>query len=49
MPGNGKLISIWTESILEKPPLETLDELRPLKDWFAETGLEKLSDISEWG
>jgi hypothetical protein len=48
IPGNGRKISIWDDSILGNPPLQQDPSLTPLFNWFQEHGLNTLFDISKW-
>lgn len=49
VPGNGKQIKIWNDSILGDPPLEWNQNLHRLKTWMDEQNLKTLFDISDWG
>jgi hypothetical protein len=46
--GNGKLIKLWSDNILENPPLESVEELIPLKSRLLENGYQNISNIKEW-
>jgi hypothetical protein len=46
--GNGKIINVWTYSIKGSPPLESIEELSPIKQWFFSQGCMKLVDLSDW-
>jgi ribonuclease HI len=48
IPGNGKDISIWEDSVLGEPTLSTRQDLRRLRDWMQTNSLHKLWDISAW-
>lgn len=48
IPGNGKLISIWNDSILKKSPLSQDESLRLIKDWLAHQNKFTKYDISIW-
>jgi hypothetical protein len=49
IPGNGKEINIWEDSVLGEPPLSTKQGLMRLKDWMHLQNLHSLWDISSWG
>jgi hypothetical protein len=49
VPGNGKQIKIWNDSIQGDPPLEWNQNLHRLKAWMEEQNLKTLFDISAWG
>jgi ribonuclease HI/exonuclease III len=49
VPGNGKQINIWNDSILGDPPLVWNQNLHRLKIWMEEQNLKTLFDISAWG
>jgi ribonuclease HI/exonuclease III len=49
VPGNGKQIKIWDDSILGDPPLKLNQNLQRLQTWMAEQNLRTLFDISVWG
>jgi ribonuclease HI len=49
VPGNGKQIKIWEDSILGDPPLELNQNLQRLKTWMDGQNLRTLFDISAWG
>lgn len=46
--GNGKLISIWDECIMNNPPLADNCSLHSLRAWMANAGFNTLWDISCW-
>jgi hypothetical protein len=48
IPGNGKNILIWEDSILGDPPLDTLSGTSNLKRWLHSQSLTVLWDISIW-
>jgi hypothetical protein len=47
-PGNGDLINIWMDRILNREPLNTHATLQPLKDWCCSNGFSKLRDFFLW-
>jgi hypothetical protein len=49
IPGNGKEISVWEDSIMGEPPLGSRQDLNCLKDWMKTQNLNNLWDISVWG
>jgi hypothetical protein len=49
IPGNGKEINIWEDSIMGDPPLGSNQDLRRLKEWMKTQNLSKIWDISVWG
>jgi len=49
VPGNGKQIKIWEDSILGDPPLELNQNLQRMKTWMDGQNLRTLFDISTWG
>lgn len=48
IPGNGKLIKIWEDNIMNIPPLVNLSLRRELKTWMDEANIKSLWDISTW-
>jgi len=48
IPGNGKDISIWEDSVLSEATLLIRQDLRRLRDWMHTNRLHKLWDISAW-
>jgi hypothetical protein len=48
VPGNGKSMNIWSDKILENPPLETIPEISTIKPWFLENELVTLSKLLIW-
>jgi hypothetical protein len=49
VPGNGKQIKIWEDSILSDLPLALNQNLHRLKAWMDGQNLRTLFDISAWG
>jgi hypothetical protein len=49
VPGNGKQIKIWEDSILGDPPMKLNQNFQRLKAWMDEQNLRTLFDISAWG
>jgi hypothetical protein len=49
VPGNGKKINIWQDSIMGDPPLGLRQDLDRLKEWMVTQNLNTLWDISIWG
>ena len=48
IPGNGKQIKLWEDSIMGEKPLGLFPGIRNLKIWMKENSLETLWDISSW-
>jgi hypothetical protein len=48
IPGNGKNISIWDDSVLGDPPLSTIEGTTQLRDWMWSQAPVNLWDISIW-
>ena len=48
IPGNGKKINVWTNSILGQRPRTSLPDLPPLADWARDQGINSLFDLSCW-
>jgi ribonuclease HI/exonuclease III len=48
IPGNGKLINIWEDNIMNTPPLAEISSLHVLRDWMVNVGFITLWDISCW-
>ena len=48
IPGNGKKINLWEDSILGDQPLGQLSEIRNIKGWLQLRNKETLWDISSW-
>lgn len=45
---NGGNIRLWEDFILHHPPLENVEELRPLMDHMCLQGINTLAHISKW-
>jgi hypothetical protein len=48
IPGNGKKINVWEDSVLGDPPLSSMEGLDRLKSWMRAQDLTTLWDISVW-
>jgi hypothetical protein len=48
IPGNGKKICVWTDSIMGHPPLLQTNSLQPLYQWCTANHKLSLFDISQW-
>jgi hypothetical protein len=48
IPGNGKEIKVWEDSILGDPTLSSMEGLDRLKDWMRNQNLNNMWDISIW-
>jgi hypothetical protein len=48
VPGNGKSIDLWEDSIMNEAPLVDVHELHDLCIWMKNVGLVSLWDISIW-
>jgi hypothetical protein len=48
IPGNGKSINIWEDSVLGGATLSTRQDLRRLKEWTQTNNIHSLWDISTW-
>ena len=48
IPGNGKKIRIWDDSILSDQPLNQVEDLINSKAWLQACNLKTLWDISNW-
>jgi len=48
IPGNGKSIKVWEDSILGDTPLGQCNELNNIKRWLQSKGVNTLWDLSEW-
>jgi len=48
IPGNGKKIRIWEDSISGSPPLGTMEGMGGIQRFLSDRGLYKLADISKW-
>jgi hypothetical protein len=48
IPGNGKIIKIWEDRIMNEAPLTDVHELQELCLWMKNAGLVSLWDISVW-
>jgi len=48
LPGNGREINVWNDSIMGKPPLAGLPGIQRLKMWMSTRGLTSLESISQW-
>jgi hypothetical protein len=49
IPGNGKEINVWEDSIMGDPPLGSGQGLDRLKAWMRTQNLKSMWDISIWG
>ena len=48
IPGDGKTISIWNDSILGETPIGACSEVENLKRWILNKGVNSLWDLSTW-
>ena len=48
IPGNGKNIKMWDDSILGNPPLGSCSEVANIKLWLLAKGVTTLWDLSAW-
>eukprot|EP00253_Pinus_taeda_P022364 PITA_22364 len=48
IPGNGRKINIWDDSILGEQPLNQVEGLANIKGWLQSCNLHTLWDISKW-
>lgn len=46
--GNGKCIQLWSDRILDRPPLEESRDFTTLRTWLAAANIHTLWDISMW-
>ena len=46
VPGGGKDINLWRDSIMEFPPLSDFQEIHPLNTWMQNKGITILDQIS---
>eukprot|EP00253_Pinus_taeda_P027254 PITA_27254 len=48
IPGSGKHINIWTESIMMNTPLADKTDITELRNWLERAGVKRLYDLSKW-
>eukprot|EP00253_Pinus_taeda_P026904 PITA_26904 len=48
IPGNGRKINMWEDSILGDQPMKLVNGLTNIKDWLQSRNLHSLWDISNW-
>ena len=48
IPGNGKKINLWEDSIMGEQPLGQIFEIENIKSWLQDRNIETLWDISSW-
>eukprot|EP00253_Pinus_taeda_P006677 PITA_06677 len=48
IPGNGRKINMWDDSILGDQPMKQVNGLANIKDWLQSCNLHTLWDISNW-
>ena len=48
IPGDGKTIRVWDESIMGDAPLGSCREVEHLRNWLLNKGITLLSDLSQW-
>ena len=48
IPGRGNKTLLWKDSIMVKPPLDTVEGINCIRNWMKLGGVSMLADISSW-
>eukprot|EP00253_Pinus_taeda_P006725 PITA_06725 len=48
IPGSGKHINIWKDSIMMNTPLAEKTDITELRNWLERAGVKRLYDLSKW-